>query len=228
MDYRRKLPIFMLLAVIVGAMALLFAACGDDDDETTTPAATPTNTSAPTKPAEQSPTTPPATPTTANPGQADLAKVQPVLDALRTGDTAKLQSLVKYTPVACADNVQGFPQPPKCEGKPAGTKVDVFPHASCEGGYATPANIGPVLQGMTGKVFKVYKQATDKGTPEFPQGIYGVIVYTGTDSTAANTGRLIGLDADGKIVTFWTGCGASARNIDETRGAGATPVFIPQ
>ena len=226
MNAKLTLLKMMLLGAAVAAFTLSAVACGDDDDGGTTPASV-TATASPTKPAEPTATGVPPTPTKTA-AEADMAKVEPVVNALRDGDTAKLLSLVKYTPVACADNVQGFPQPPKCGGKPAGTKIESFPWASCEGAYALPGEMGPIVQNFNGKLYKVYKQPAEKGSAEFPQGIYGVIYYTGSDSGAQNTGRLIALDADGKIVSYWSGCGARAWDVDYVRGAGATTVLIPQ
>ena len=213
---RPSIPRQLLLAGAALLAFALFAACGDDDDPVTgsTPGE-PTGT--PTRASEPGPTTP------TNP---DLARIQPAIDALTSGDATRIRALIAFTPVPCKDHVQGFPQPPACDLQPQGTKVDVFPASSCEGAYLVPGAVGQLLSGVRpSHLSGAFKKNGPETNAEYPDGRYGVILAA---KDGSGMGSYWGLDDAGHIVRYWHGlrldAGADCRGAAERRELGSRAV----
>lgn len=204
-----------LTAVIGLGLALPLAACSKEQSKTIVVT--------PTSAAGQGPK---GTPTAAVPGDPDRAKAQAALEAISAGDAARMAALVVFTPVACAAEPQGSPPPPKCpSGTPNGAKVPLLVADLCAPTYVAPLELEAFLRDKGGRVYAVSKLPSDPGSPEAPQGVYGVVVA----SADGKAGSLFGLDDKGKIVTYRAGCGVPPAQLAEARGKapGATWVVAP-
>lgn len=215
-----------LLVVAVAGLGFVALACADDDSQPVSP--TPIASATPPTPAEPSQTATSAPSPTAA-ASSDEAVIQPALDAISANDDAALRALVRYTQVPCMiEPAGGFPQPPKCPtGTPDGTAIDVFPVSSGEGHYLLTSEMDEFFAyGRGGAIYGVYKSPAAVGASDFPQGLYGVIVDQPSKQEAERT-TLFGLDADGEIVHWRVGLGATPEQLARQRPAGSAWVIPP-
>ena len=101
----------LALLLVTGALAVSAMACGSDgsgDGETTPPGETPSV-----------PTPPSASPT---PDQARPPIIDDIIEAVESGDPARLEALFVYQSVPCVTDGQGAGGPPLCRGEPDGTR----------------------------------------------------------------------------------------------------------
>jgi len=137
--------------------------------------------------------------------------VDPVLEAIDSGDPAKIVAATHFTPVPCSYNQQGIGAPPGC---PAGvsdsTPVEVIPGAACEG-YYTPREEyeqRPSLPiGPESRLYAVVKlRPPSPPNANWPRGDYALIYAT--PQASATFGSTIFV-AGGKIVSRSGGCATS-------------------
>lgn len=224
-------PIARTAAIPTSALLLAFAvACGGDADATEPP---PTATHSPATPARPpdgataTPVTSPAAPTPA-PRATGNPRIDTVLAAIQSHDANALAALAKTITAGCS-TAQGAGGPPRCAtGQAAGTIVTRFPFSSCEGEYLDPASLGQFFAGsLTSNNPKVYAVASTKepGTALAPQGDYIVVLET-KGAQGNGGGRVLHLDAEGRIVSYWSGCGGTAQQLFEGR-KGASVLLPP-
>lgn len=146
----------VVAGLALAAVLALASAC--DDGDTAEPTATPAATSEPTA-------TAPATATpTAPTGRTGIPELDAVIDALRSGDPAAIELLLRFNSVPCT-TAFGLGGPPKCgPGESDGDLVDVFLNFGCEGGYAAPEDAGRLAEGFASKpLYAVYRVPDDYG-----------------------------------------------------------------
>jgi len=223
-----------LLALPLAAAALAaFAACGGDDDAADsaepTAAVSGAATTAATKAPEGSPSAA-ATGSASATRRTNDAKVNAVLDAIEKKDAAALAALAKPVTTPCT-TVAGAGGPPKCDqGIANNTPVTKFPVLTCELSFIGPDQIqsyfasGP-LGAANVKLYAV-TSVKDPGMLAYnPQGDYIVVIETSA-ATGPATGSMFNLDKDGKVVNYWSGCGASATQIMSAE-AGTNVLLAP-
>lgn len=196
-DRRGVRQLFVTLMLL--ALSLGIAACGDDDDKATPiPSASPaptqmTSTARPT----EIPPTATVSPTPAIPGYArdkrtGNPQVDAVLDAILSGDAAKIKPLLRFFAVGCQTESHGIGGPPICApGVAAGTSIEVFPNASCPEGRLSPREgIDALLSALfdsSSRVFAVYRQTPKLPTGnEWPKGAFGIVFTTARPYGAQN------------------------------------------
>lgn len=214
-----RLPRRPLTILLFCAAGLLIAAC---DDGTPVPAVTTTVTPRATVETPTATATSAATP----PRRAGIpTEVDMLINIVLAGDTAALERSVVLTSLPCGPQ-QGAGSPPACPaGQPVGTRVDVFPVATCEGELRPASSVRATLdQVMQGKpvLTGVYRAPR----PYLPP-IQGeqVVVFSRTP-TGGVTGPLgAGLVvAGGKLAGIWFGCGAKPTEIVPP---GTEALFLP-
>ncbi len=232
-------------SAIAAGIAIIIAVQSPGDDNTraglpavtATAAATSATTATPTATTVAAPGHPLGT--TTNDPQLDA-----VIDALTSGDSARVLPLLEFAPIGCVVEQQGIGSPPQCAtGVPDGTPVDVFPSASCpEGAYATRDTIDAfagALAAPGNRLYSVYRPVPVPDSEPFPQGSV-VIVLTGPALGApppAYSPRFAGV-TNGKIVVTGVGCPTqpvekyfSGGNVSDyllpPPGSAATPPFSP-
>ena len=227
-----------LLALPLAAAAFAaFAACGGDDAEDANDTAEPTAavTSAATTAATKAPEgSPSAAATSPAPGSATRrtndAKINTVLDAIEKKDAAALAALAKPVTTPCT-TVAGAGGPPKCDqGIANNTPVTKFPVLTCELSFIGPDQVQSYFaSGPLGAAnVKLYAVASvkDPGMLVYnPQGDYVVVIETSA-ATGPATGSMFNVDKDGKVVNYWSGCGASATQIMSAQ-AGTNVLLAP-
>jgi hypothetical protein len=206
----------------VFAIVLLAAFAGVGCRSDSGPKATPSASS--TQPAATT-TVPTGTPT-ADP--VDVAAVRPAIEAIESGDVARVKALISLSSYPCTLKPQGAGSPPACpDGSPEGTLVQVFPSAGCEGYFLFPAELDQALSGQLGTVYGAFRRPSSKGPYEAPYAIVSNVAPL-PGSNVSNPGALWGADASGKIVSFSSQCGANAREIaDQLLQGGAAWVVTP-
>ncbi len=211
-----RLPRKPLAILLLCATALLAAAC---DDGAPVPAVTTTVTPRATIEAT-------ATSTATPPRRAGIpTEVDSLINLVLAGDTAALDRAVILTSLPCGPQ-QGPGSPPACPaGQPVGTRVDVFPVATCEGELRPASSVRPTLdQVMQAKpvLIGVYR-APKPYLP--PVQAEQVIVFSRTP-TEGVTGPLgAGLVVvGGRLAGIWFGCGAKPTEIVPP---GTAPLFLP-
>ncbi|RLT38356.1 MAG: hypothetical protein DWI58_15430 [Chloroflexi bacterium] len=208
-----------LAILLCCAAGLLSVAC---DDGAPAPVVTTTVTPRATIQAPPATATSMATP----PSRAGIpTAVDTLINLVLAGDSAALERSVTLTSLPCGPQ-QGPGSPPACPaGQPVGTRVDVFPVATCEGelrpASAVRATLDQVMQAkpvLTG-VYRAPK-------PYLPS-IQGeqVIVFSRTP-TGGVTGPLgAGLVVvEGRLAGIWFGCGAKPAEIVPP---GTEALFLP-
>ena len=220
-----------LLALLLAAVALTaFAACGGDDDTeaTTAPIAT-----AATTPATTATKAPEGSPSAAASASASApaatgarrtsdAKINAVLDAIEQKDAAALAALTQPVTTPCT-TVAGAGGPPKCDqGVANNTPVTKFPALTCELSCIGTDQIQSYFaSGPLGAAnVKLYAVASvkDPGMLAYnPQGDYIVVIETSA-ATGPATGSMFNVNKDGKVVNYWSGCGAGAAQIMAAQG----------
>ena len=223
------------LALPLAAVALTaFAACGGDDDTeaTTAPIATAatTATSAATRAPEGSPSAvaSASAPAPAAIGSATAArrtsdaKINAVLDAIEKKDAAALAALTQPVTTPCT-TVAGAGGPPKCDqGVANNTPVTKFPALTCELSFIGTDQIqsyfasGPL--GAANVNLYAVASVKDPGMLAYnPQGDYIVVIETSA-ATGPATGSMFNVSKDGRVVNYWSGCGAGAAQIMAAQG----------
>lgn len=212
-----RLPRKPLAILLLCATVLLAAAC---DDGAPAPAVTTTVT--PRATIEAATPTSIATP----PRRAGIpTEVDTLINLVLAGDTAALDRAVILTSLPCGPQ-QGSGSPPACPpGQPTGTRVDVFPVATCEGELRPASSVRATLdQVMEAKpVLTGVYRAPRPYLP--PVQADQVIVFSRTP-TGGVTGPLgAGLVVvGGRLAGIWFGCGAKPTEIVPP---GTAPLFLP-
>ena len=104
-------------------------------------------------------------------------EVDPVLDAIESGDAARQVATIRFTLVPCVVNPQGLGAPPTCAaGEAEGTPIEVLPQACAEGYYRRKTSfsgenpfIYPDLS-----LYAVVRQSR-QSSPQWPQGHYAIL-----------------------------------------------------
>jgi len=141
--------------------------------------------------------------------------IDPVLEAIDSGDPARIPAVTYFTPVPCSNNQQGLGGPPACPaGAPEGTAVEVLPSSSCEGGYQPREEFlrNPHLPvPASAKLYAVVKlRPPAQPNANWPHGQYA-LVYA-TQYAAATFGSVVHVTG-GKIVNIQGGCGEGPAGI---------------
>lgn len=196
------------LPLIIGMMTLTagtYAACGSDSTANTP--AEPTSTAV----RQQTPTTvPQQTPASTEP--TGVKAVDDAIAAVREGNLGVLTDMVVLAPEACAAP-NGAGGPPACNaGEAPGTKVNVVPFFSCEGGWAREDALTQALTPLTQgdpKLFAVYRSAQRLFERS---GDYAVLFTYSTSS--GDVARNLVMTDDG-VVGIDAGCGETAAQMVE-------------
>ncbi len=190
------------LLILTGvAVALLLVGCGGGNDSDT-PTATLEPPATATAEAAATATVAPDT------RRTGIAELDAVLDVLFAGDADAIRELVRFTPVPCELEPIGLDPQPTCrDDEPAGTPVDVFPHASCHGGFTRPERMSGVhtsLARPTGEVIAIYV------APETYWPWAEFVVVFGDDTVALVPGDVQAVSiTDGHITGTHLGCSAT-------------------
>ena len=127
-------------------------------------------------------------------------EIDPVLEAVASGDKQVLLSLIEFTEAKCTHR-EGLGGPPKCgEGKAEGTPMEVLPFLGSEGGYWRKEEIGN-WQGIdVTALYAVYEVDSSKILVEeyFPAGEYVIILISAQDQSPVvlrvTNGRVVRVD----------------------------------
>ncbi|MGE3857999.1 MAG: hypothetical protein AB7G21_13665 [Dehalococcoidia bacterium] len=135
-------------------------------------------------------------------------EVNPIVNAVLTGDIDTLVRLTSMTPVACGPQ-QGPGSPPPCPpGVVPGTPVEVFPIATCEGEYRDASTLRPTYERLTGAENKslvgVY-EAPDPYLPHVEGDYVAVFSHDRPGQPGLGAGVLV---KDARIGGIWFGCNA--------------------
>jgi hypothetical protein len=144
-----------------------------------------------------------------------------MISAAEANDVAALAALIRYTPTACATNVQGAGGPPDCRPDEVdGTLVDVLAISDCEGHFVREDELAldPIA---TGTVTFVDAFAAPQ---QFFPGADTVLVFTRLMSGIGEIGWELAL-ADDAIVAIKYGCGDTAADLIALQGLG-DPILI--
>jgi hypothetical protein len=147
-----------------------------------------------TAPAEQ---TGPFHPLSARTGNENI---DPVLEAVASGDRQALISLVQLTEAVCT-HADGLGGPPKCrDGEAEGTAMDVLPFLGGEGSYLRSEEIGD-WQGIdVSALYAVYEVSPENVVQEeyFPSGEYVIVLIGGENQSPValrvTDGRIVRVD----------------------------------
>jgi hypothetical protein len=198
----------ILLFAIFGLVMLAAVACGDDDGgsaPTPTPTTPPGETSTPTPPPDVS-------------GPTGIPEVDAAIKAVLNGDAEALDGMVALQETECIATQEGLGGPPRCtEGEVAGTVVQVFPVAYCEGTFSRDP--GPVLADFVSKAKSLHSvvEAPDEPRvePYWPVGDTYVNFVSAFDGNEAGT-RLV--FEGGKVVMAFFGCLHNPDDLMQHRG----------
>lgn len=186
----------LLLAAGMVAAVAAGIACGGEETESLV--SSPTAAPSPTREPEPSPTP------TAGGRATGIPELDTVIEALRSGDPARVRSVVGYVRVPCEVEPQGTGAPPACRpGEPDGTPVEVFQGAQCEGFYIRPDEMDETLETIAGLPLDLY--AVFEADGRWPEGDYVALFATDIldrpepDAVAATI-------ADERMVGFHFGC----------------------
>ena len=202
-----------LLALTVASLALV--ACNSDEDDQlaqVTPTATLTLTASPEPIGGDGTSTPTTTPsptatTAPGPRRTGIAELDLIIAAVEERDMVTLSSLVEYQEIGCT-RADGLGGPPKCPpGIDDGTPLRVFPVASCEGHWSERATqlIGFVAHSSHGLYAAVEPSGDTTLGGEWPAADHFLVFHL-EQFDRQLVGRLH--IADGKIVAYWSACGA--------------------
>jgi hypothetical protein len=213
------------LLLAAGLAVIGIGACSDDDDVTPTTEPTAGTTVA----APESPT---AAASSSSSGQSARAypagkrtgdaDVDAVIDAVLSGDPAKLGALFLYYSLGCKTEPLGIGAPPKCDpGAAEGTPVDVFPNGSCPEGRFSIRGDGTLerlLAQNSARLYAVYRRApVQQSGLEWPRGSIGIVFIGG----ASQGDQSFWLELDGgHVVVAGVGCpGQPPEQLTEIHGA---------
>jgi len=194
-------------------LAALAVACSDDNAP---PTATPSVSPSPT------PTSAVEPPTTASPEVTSFAwpkdkrtgnrDVDALVEALQSGEHAKVQALLKLVDVPCElqQPFEAPPDAPTCApSDAAGTPVTAFPIAACDPQWAR-GDGWPMVDSLLMRkpsLYAVYRQAARApAPPEYPSGGL-VVVFVFTELTGPLPGGFALEMQDGKVVRADFPCG---------------------
>jgi hypothetical protein len=161
-------------------------------------------------------------------GVTGVAEFDRLIRLVDDGDIDGLVASVNLTDLACVTEVEGLGGPPEClDGEAEGTLVAVMPFAACEGTYIRSDGLAPMFESMLVKPQLHSAFALkQRGTSDFPIGDYG-LVFTVEDAVDIGaTGLMLGISADGEIVSVWRGCAYTAAELFEIH-AGAEVLVEP-
>jgi hypothetical protein len=133
-----------------------------------------------------------------------IAEVDAVVEALLSGDPARVRSMVGYVRVPCAVEPEGIGAPPACRpGETEGTPVEVFQGAQCEGFYLRPDELDQTVGAITAQPLELY--AVFEADGRWPEGEY--VALFGTDFLdRPERDAVAATIADGRMVGFHFGC----------------------
>jgi hypothetical protein len=153
------------------------------------------------------------------------AAINTIINLVLAGDAAAVEQATSLVSLPCGPQ-QGPGSPPACRpGEANGTRVDVFPVATCQGELRPAAAVRPTLEQIVlakPALVGVYRAPSPYLAPV--QGDY-VVVFSRTPTAAVTTPLGAGLVIAGdRIAGAWFGCGARPHEIVP---AGTEPVFLP-
>lgn len=128
--------------------------------------------------------------------QVGIEEIDHVINAVASGDTPMLRSLVKFTTAKCT-LLEGLGGPPKCrEGEAEGTLVEVLPFLSSEGSFIRKDEIES-WQGIdVSGLYAIYRVSPAVTYEEYyPPGEFAII-FIGLENSPAISFRI----SDGGIV----------------------------
>lgn len=184
------------LILASSAIALASLACGGNGAPGT--AATPRPTATAAAPTPVGPAEPGVSPV---PRATGIPAVDAVIDALASGDPARVRSVVGYVRVPCEVDPQGIGVPPACRAdEPEGTPVEVFRGAQCEGYYLRPDEMDQTVQAIAGLPLELYAVFEAEG--RWPEGDYVALFVIDRPERDAVAATIAG----GRMVGFHFGC----------------------
>jgi len=136
------------------------------------------------------------------------AEVDAVINAVLSGDPARVADLLQYYPLGCEVEPFGIGSPPKCApGVPHGTPVEVFPNGSCpEGRFTTRGDetFVELLAEDSARLFAAYtREPVERSGLDWPRGSVG-LVFTAPD---LQHNELFWLEVDGgRVVVAGIAC----------------------
>lgn len=143
------------------------------------------------------------------PDRTGIPEVDGVIEAVEAGDTARMRDLLQFTSQPCTDGL-GAGGPPRCDGEPPGTAVEVLEVFQCEAGWARPDAVEPLLEAVAAMEPSLYA-AFETPDAFFFESRY-TAVFEGEDTRPDDGGlkRYVALGVDGEtgsITGLALGCG---------------------
>lgn len=152
-----------------------------------------------------------------------LEAVDPVLEALASGDAQAVRSLIQFTNAPCTRQ-DGLGGPPKCrEAEAEGTPVEVLPFLGPEGSFLRKEEIADWQGVDAAGVFAIYKvSAAVTFEQYYPAGEYGLMLVGKDDRSFVNL-RL----SEGRIVRVDSLLGDFPKTWQETLQREAATLILP-
>jgi hypothetical protein len=143
------------------------------------------------------------------PTRTNIQQVDAVIEAVQAQDRDRLRDLLQFTSVPCADST-GTGGPPRCQGEPAGTNVEVFQANQCEAQWLRRAGTDGLLEEVVALKPELYA-AFETPDAFYLEGRYAV-VFEGDDPRIDEQGlkryMAVGVEADNGLITgIALGCG---------------------
>lgn len=191
-------------AAAVGAfgagVVLVAIAVSDSDGESGVRGADDPSATATAVTATATETAPVSTPTTTPPPTTGVPIVDQVIEAVLSGDVARVEALVDYQEIPCATSPQGIGAPPQCPaGVPDGSPLPAITSSSCEGSFIIESDLPALLREVLPGWRRVFS-ASQSGSGY-------AIVFTPDNESSRGTRLLLSAEGIGSLVS---GCGNSS------------------
>lgn len=148
-------------------------------------------------------------------GVTGVAEFDRLIRLVEDRDIDGLATAVQFINLPCVTEVEGLGGPPEClDGEAEGTLVAVMPFAACEGTYIRADGLAPMFQSMlVNQQLHSAFALKQGGTADFPIGEYGLVFNVEDAVDIGTTGLMLGISADGEIVSVWRGCAYTAAEL---------------
>jgi len=161
---------------------------------------------------------------TVPPGTTGIAELNPVIDALRSGDPAAVRQLIEFTELPCIGPVPGPEYGPLCEANEAdGELVDVYFDLVCDETYLRPRQAEELAARLASStLYAVYRVPPDYGFADASYADLGFPPeYVAVLSSAAPGFPDAGLETvihHGRIIADHWSCTDHVRDFVQLRG----------